>query len=191
VRRTQNHPPLHLAAHVPHPGRRAAHSGWPCGAFGMAVWCVWDGRVVRLGWACGAFGLGVWCVWVGRVVRLGWACGAFGMGVWCVWVGSQRRASHEVVVNLIAGTTTRTGLTVRAELDQDDYQKGIEVTDEEFKRIPLVRQHYPEAVGRLTRKVSNLFTGTGAPAQYWRERQPSKWLSNSSQGGLASAVSML
>jgi hypothetical protein len=47
--------------------------------------------------------------------------------------------NHEVVVNLIAATTTRTGLTVRAELDQDDYQKGIKVTDEEFKSIPLER----------------------------------------------------
>jgi hypothetical protein len=29
--------------------------------------------------------------------------------------------SHEVVVNLIAGTTTRTGLTVHAELDEGEY----------------------------------------------------------------------
>ena len=57
------------------------------------------------------------------------------------WRG-RRLESHEVVVNLIAGTTTRTGLTVRAEFDQDDYQKGIEVTDEEFKRIPLVRHDF-------------------------------------------------
>jgi len=50
--------------------------------------------------------------------------------------------SHEVVVNLIAATTTRTGLTVRAELDHDDYQKGIKVTDEEFKSIPLARHTF-------------------------------------------------
>jgi hypothetical protein len=46
------------------------------------------------------------------------------------------------VVNLIAATTTRTDLTVRAELDQDDYQKGIKVTDEEFKSIPLERHAF-------------------------------------------------
>jgi transposase len=50
--------------------------------------------------------------------------------------------SHEVVVNLIAGTTTRTGLTVQAELDPDDYQKGIKVTNKEFKGIPLVRHEF-------------------------------------------------
>lgn len=50
--------------------------------------------------------------------------------------------SHEVVVNLIAGTTTRTGLTVRAELDPADYQKGIEVTEAEFTRIPLQRHDF-------------------------------------------------
>ena len=32
--------------------------------------------------------------------------------------------SHEVIVNLIASTTTRTGLTVRCELDTRDYPKG-------------------------------------------------------------------
>ena len=50
--------------------------------------------------------------------------------------------SHEVVVNLIAGTTTRTGLTVQAELDQDEYEKGIKVTDAAFKAIPLVRHKF-------------------------------------------------
>ena len=37
------------------------------------------------------------------------------------WRG-QTLASHEVVVNLIAATTTRTGLTVHAEHDHADYQ---------------------------------------------------------------------
>ena len=50
--------------------------------------------------------------------------------------------SHEVVVNLIAGTTTRTGLTVQADLDPDDYQKGIKVTNKELEGIPLVRHEF-------------------------------------------------
>jgi len=37
--------------------------------------------------------------------------------------------THEVVVELIAATTTRTGLTVRAELDRNTYPKGVKVTD--------------------------------------------------------------
>jgi Rhodopirellula transposase DDE domain len=50
--------------------------------------------------------------------------------------------SREVVVNLIAGTTTRTGLTVPAELDHGVYQKGIKVTDHEMKQLPLVRHEF-------------------------------------------------
>ena len=50
--------------------------------------------------------------------------------------------SHEVVVILIAGTTTRTGLRVSAELDQDDYEKGIKVTDKEFEGIPIRRHAF-------------------------------------------------
>jgi hypothetical protein len=37
--------------------------------------------------------------------------------------------SHEAVVNLIAATTTRTGLRVRSELDVRDYPAGIRVSD--------------------------------------------------------------
>jgi hypothetical protein len=45
--------------------------------------------------------------------------------------------SHDVVVDLIAGTSTRTGLKVRAELDHGTYPKGIKVTDEQLAAIPL------------------------------------------------------
>jgi hypothetical protein len=37
--------------------------------------------------------------------------------------------SHEVIVNLIANTTTQTGLTIRAELDTRRYETGIKVSD--------------------------------------------------------------
>jgi len=40
--------------------------------------------------------------------------------------------THEVVVELIAATTTRTGLTVKAELDRQIYPKGIKVSDAEL-----------------------------------------------------------
>ena len=40
--------------------------------------------------------------------------------------------SHEVVVELIAATTTRTGLTVKAELDRNVYPKGIKVSANEL-----------------------------------------------------------
>nr|WP_104199736.1 hypothetical protein [Cryobacterium sp. Y29] len=40
----------------------------------------------------------------------------------------QPLTSHEVIVNLIAGTTTRTGLTVTASVDDTIYPKGITIT---------------------------------------------------------------
>ncbi len=43
--------------------------------------------------------------------------------------------SHEVVVSLIGATTTRTGLTVGAELDERTYEKGVKVSDADMKDI--------------------------------------------------------
>jgi len=45
--------------------------------------------------------------------------------------------TYEVVVNLIASTTTKTGLIVRAALDSRQYETGIKVTDEELEHLCL------------------------------------------------------
>ena len=45
--------------------------------------------------------------------------------------------SQAVVVNLIGHTTTRTGLTIRAQLDKHSYPKGIKVSEEEFAAISI------------------------------------------------------
>jgi Rhodopirellula transposase DDE domain len=45
--------------------------------------------------------------------------------------------SHEVVVELIGATTTRTGLKVHAEHDTATYPKGVKVTDQELAAVPL------------------------------------------------------
>jgi hypothetical protein len=45
--------------------------------------------------------------------------------------------SLEVIVNLIANTTTRTGLTVKAALDTTPYPTKIKVTDEQLARLRL------------------------------------------------------
>jgi hypothetical protein len=45
--------------------------------------------------------------------------------------------SYEVIVNLIANTTTETGLTVRAALDTNEYETGIEVSDEQLASVKL------------------------------------------------------
>lgn len=52
------------------------------------------------------------------------------------WRG-QPLISHEVIVNLIAGTTTKTGLKIEAELDTSSYPKGIQVTDEELEKVQI------------------------------------------------------
>ena len=45
--------------------------------------------------------------------------------------------SHEVIVNLIAATTTQTGLRVQSQLDTGKYPKGIKVGKKEFSAIQL------------------------------------------------------
>lgn len=48
--------------------------------------------------------------------------------------------NHEVVINLIESTTTRTGLKVRATLDTNIYPKGVKVSNAELKAL----SHHPE-----------------------------------------------
>lgn len=47
--------------------------------------------------------------------------------------------SHEVVVQTIAATTTRTGLTVTAVLDNNTYPTGLRITDRQMRE--LLRRH--------------------------------------------------
>jgi transposase len=50
--------------------------------------------------------------------------------------------SYETIVNLIAATTTRKGLRVRAEIDNAHYPKGIKVTNEELEAIQIERDEF-------------------------------------------------
>jgi transposase len=50
--------------------------------------------------------------------------------------------SHEVIVNSIAATTTRTGLTVEAELDTSTYDTGLKVTDTEIDALAMTRHRF-------------------------------------------------
>jgi hypothetical protein len=45
--------------------------------------------------------------------------------------------SHEVIVNLIAATSTRKGLKIEAELDTNIYKTGLKVTDEELNAVKI------------------------------------------------------
>jgi len=50
--------------------------------------------------------------------------------------------SHEVIIKLIAATTTKTGLHVECGIDSNRYPKGIKVTDKEFKAIHLIKDPF-------------------------------------------------
>ena len=50
--------------------------------------------------------------------------------------------SHQAVVNLIAATTTKTGLVVKAALDNHTYKTGVKVTDEEVARLRLAPHQF-------------------------------------------------
>jgi hypothetical protein len=50
--------------------------------------------------------------------------------------------SLEVVVNLIASTKTNTGLKVYAQLDDRNYERGIEITDEQLAAVNITRDTF-------------------------------------------------
>jgi len=50
--------------------------------------------------------------------------------------------SLEVIIDLIAGTTTSTGLKVYAQLDDRAYAKGIDVTDEQLAAVDITRHTF-------------------------------------------------
>ncbi len=50
--------------------------------------------------------------------------------------------SYRVIVDLISATTTKTGLTVRCELDDKTYQKGIVVSDREMAGLTITRDEF-------------------------------------------------
>jgi len=50
--------------------------------------------------------------------------------------------SHEVIVNLIKATRNQSGLTVDASIDENVYETGIKVTDEEMNALNIVRDDF-------------------------------------------------
>jgi transposase len=97
--------------------------------------------------------------------------------------------SHEVIINTITATTTRTGLRVRAELDTRCYPAGEAISDAQMTALAITRHHWhgewnytlhPEHPGHATateatpqqpgsRDLSRLFHPaiTGIPATEW------------------------
>ncbi len=50
--------------------------------------------------------------------------------------------SHETILGLIGATTTTTGLTVTAELDDGTYPTGIKITDRQMQDLPITRDDW-------------------------------------------------
>jgi transposase len=50
--------------------------------------------------------------------------------------------SHDVVINSIAATTTRTGLTVQARLDAGTYPTGVKVSNAQMAALPVSRHPF-------------------------------------------------
>lgn len=64
--------------------------------------------------------------------------------------------SHQVVIETIAATTTSTGLTVRAVLDTNTYEKGIRISDKAMKQFEARHVHRHDVHGQWN------YTITGA-----------------------------
>jgi Rhodopirellula transposase DDE domain len=72
--------------------------------------------------------------------------------------------SHQVIVDLTGGTTTRTGLKVHAELDNGTYPSGIKISDAQMAALPITRHVTSTATGTTPsdppiRRNRVLFTG--------------------------------
>jgi hypothetical protein len=50
--------------------------------------------------------------------------------------------SHQVIIDLIAATTTTTGLTVKSKIDTNFYEKGIKVSDQQMAELQLRREKF-------------------------------------------------
>lgn len=57
------------------------------------------------------------------------------------YISKNRRGrpllSYQVIVSLIANTTTKTGLKVACEIDDKQYETGIEITDEQLRELNI------------------------------------------------------
>ncbi len=59
--------------------------------------------------------------------------------------------SHEVIVNLIGATTTRSGLKVHAERDSGSYPLGVKITKAQIDALPLTRHEFHPLGVKITK----------------------------------------
>jgi hypothetical protein len=91
--------------------------------------------------------------------------------------------SHEVIVNTIAATTTRTGLTVRAGLDTDTYDTGVKVSDRQMEALPLTRHDW-HGDWNYTLHPRDYDHAAGVPGPFDRPSPDLAWLAHPALTGL-------
>jgi hypothetical protein len=91
--------------------------------------------------------------------------------------------SHEVIVQTIAATTTRTGLRVRAELDTSAYDTGVKVSDQQMDALPLTRHDW-HGDWNYTLRPDDYDQDAGAPDPFDRPSPDLAWLCHPALTGL-------
>jgi transposase len=93
-------------------------------------------------------------------------------------------SNHEVIVNSIAATTTRTGLTVAAELDTDTYDTGVRVSDQQMAALPLTRHEWHGDWNYTLRPEPFPHLPISAPDPFDQPRPDLAWLCHPTLTGL-------
>jgi transposase len=91
--------------------------------------------------------------------------------------------SHEVIVQTIAATTTRTGLRVRAELDTGAYDTGVKISDRQMDALPLTRHDW-HGDWNYTLHPNDYDPAAGAPDPFDRPSPGLTWLCHPALTGL-------
>ena len=80
--------------------------------------------------------------------------------------------SHDVVINSIAATTTRTGLTVQARLDDGTYPTGVKVSNAQMAALPVSRHPFHGDWNYTLHPAAG--HTAGPPAGHDQERPPAE-----------------
>jgi transposase len=94
--------------------------------------------------------------------------------------------SHEVIVQTIAATTTRTGLRVRAELDDSPYETGVKISDRQMDALPLTRHDW-HGDWNYTLRPEAYDQDAGAPEPFDQPSPDLAWLCHPALTGLPAA----
>ena len=94
--------------------------------------------------------------------------------------------SHEVIVQTIAATTTRTGLRVRAELDTSTYDTGVKISDRQMDALPLTRHDW-HGDWNYTLRPEAYDQDAGTPEPFDQPSPDLAWLCHPALTGLPGA----